>query len=78
VTTTASVVTGGAPVITLPPPAGTDEASALATANTSLQSATFLLAAAQSFLELGRYAGSIGYCNASYEIVDGANGSQFL
>lgn len=78
VASTASVIAGGAPVIMAPVPAGTDEASMLATANTSAQSADLLGTASMGFLELTRYAGTIGAANASYTIVDAANGSQYL
>ena len=78
VATTASIVAGGAPVIAAPLPAGSDEASALATANTSVHSANFLAVAAAGFAEMARYAGNVGLCQANYEMVDAANGTQFL
>ncbi|MGH3582724.1 MAG: PE domain-containing protein [Mycobacterium sp.] len=78
VASTAGVIDGGAPVLMAPVPAGTDEASMLATANTSAHSADLLGTAAMGFLELARYAGALGVANASYEIVDSANGTQFL
>lgn len=78
VVTTAAVVDGGAVAISTPAPAGSDEASALATANTSLHSANFLAVAALSFADMGMYAGNIGLCDAGYEAVDAANGAQFL
>lgn len=78
VATTASIVAGGAPMIAAPLPAGSDEASALATANTSVHAANFLAVAAAGFMEMARYAGNVGLCEANYEIVDAANASQFL
>jgi hypothetical protein len=78
VATTAGVVDGGAPLISAPPPAGTDEASALATVNTSAHSANFLSVSALGFMEMAHYAGTLGIADASYEIVDAANGTQFL
>jgi hypothetical protein len=75
---TAGAVNGGAPMIMAPPPAGADEASALATVNTSAHSAHFLSTAAQGFLHMAHYAGTLGVADASYEITDGANGMQFL
>jgi hypothetical protein len=78
VVTTAGVVAGGAPIMAAPAPAGTDEASVLATANTSAHTANFLAVAATGFMELTRYAGTIGMADAAYEIVDGANAAQFL
>lgn len=78
VASTAGVIAGGAPVIMAPVPAGTDEASMLATANTSAQSADLLGTASMGFLELARYAGTLGVVDASYTTVDAANGSQFL
>lgn len=78
VAATAGVIDGGAPVIMAPAPAGTDEASALATVNTSAHSADLLGTAAMGFLELARFAGTLGVADASYEAVDAANGSQFL
>ncbi|KAA1249871.1 PE domain-containing protein [Mycobacterium simiae] len=78
VASTAGVIDGAAPVIMAPAPAGTDEASALATMNTSAHSADLLGTSALGFLELARYAGALGVADASYEIVDAANGSQFL
>jgi hypothetical protein len=78
VATTAGVVAGGAPIMTAPAPAGTDEASALATANVSESTADFLAVAANGFLELARYAGTIGTADASYALVDEANAAQFL
>lgn len=74
---TAGIVAGGAPALA-PLPAGTDEASALATANVALHSANFLAVAAASFAHLGLYAGALGFANAGYEITDLANGSMFL
>lgn len=78
VVSTAGVVDGGAPVIMAPPPAGTDEASALATVNTSAHSANFLATSALGFLAMSHYAGTLGIADASYAIVDAANGAQFL
>lgn len=78
VASTAGVIDGGAPVIMAPAPAGTDEASALATANTSAHSADLLATSAMGFLELARFAGTLGIANANYEMVDDANATQFL
>ena len=78
VATTAAVVDGAAALISAPLPAGSDEASALASANTSAHSANFLAVAAHSFIEMARYAGNIGLCDATYEAVDAANGAQFI
>lgn len=78
VASTASVIAGGAPVIIAPVPAGTDEASMLATANTSAQSADLLGTASMGFLELARFAGTLGAANTSYTVVDAANGTQYL
>ena len=77
VSTTAGVVDGAAVMISAPLPAGSDEASALATANTSAHSANFLGVAAHSFVEMARYAGNIGMCDVTYEAVDDANATQF-
>jgi hypothetical protein len=76
--TTASVVAGGAPAIVAPPVAGTDEASALATVNTTAHSANFLATAAQSVLEQGHYAGQLGSTGLMYEAVDAANAAAVL
>lgn len=78
VATTASIVAAAAPIITAPLPAGSDEASALATANTSAHSANFLAVAAASFIEMARFAGNVGMCEATYQTVDAANATQFL
>jgi PE family len=78
VATTAGVITGAAPAVTAPPPAGTDEASALATANTSVHAADFLATSAQAFLEMARYAGTIALADGSYTVVDAANCAQFV
>ncbi|MDQ1246838.1 MAG: hypothetical protein QG597_1206 [Actinomycetota bacterium] len=78
VVTTATVVSGGAPLMVAPPPAGSDEASALATVNTTAHSANFLAVAAMNFLEMARYAGNIGMCEAATDMVDSANGMQFV
>jgi hypothetical protein len=78
VAATAAVIDGGAPVIMAPAPAGSDEASALATVNTSAHSADLLGTSAMGFLELARFAGTLGVADASYEMVDAANGAQFL
>jgi len=78
VATTAGVIDGAAVMISAPLPAGSDEASALASASTSAHSANFLAVAAHSFIEMARYAGNIGLCDATYEMVDAANGSQFV
>jgi len=50
----------------------------LATANVSESTADFLAVAANGFLELARYAGTIGTADASYALVDEANAAQFL
>lgn len=78
VATTAAIVTAGAPLMTAPLPAGSDEASALATANAAAHAANFLAVAAPGFAEMARYAGNVGMCEANYTTVDSANGSQFL
>ncbi|RFZ63034.1 hypothetical protein DE4576_04973 [Mycobacterium marinum] len=78
VASTAAVIDGGAPALTASVPAGTDEASVLATANTSAHSADLLGTAAAGLLELARFAGTLGVADASYEVVDAANGTQFL
>lgn len=78
VAATAGVIDGGAPVIMAPAPAGTDEASALATANTSAHAADLLGTSMLGFLELGRFAGTLGITDASYTTVDAANSTQFL
>ena len=75
---TAGVIDGGAPVIMAPAPAGTDEASALATANTSAHAADLLGTAHLGFLELARYADTLAITDASYTTVDAANSTQFL
>lgn len=75
---TAGVIDGGAPVMMSPVPAGTDEASVLATANTSAHSANFLAVVAAGLQELTRYAGALGVADANYSMVDAANGTQFL
>ncbi|CQD02018.1 PE domain-containing protein [Mycobacterium timonense] len=78
VAATAGIIDGGAPVIMAPAPAGTDEASALATVNTSAHSADLLGTAAAGFLELARLAGTLGVTDANYSMVDDANATQFL
>lgn len=78
VAATAAVVDGAAPLIVAPPPAGSDEASALATVNTTAHSANFLAVAALNFEEMSRYAGNIGMCEAATDIADTANGAQFV
>lgn len=78
VAATAGVVEVGSPMIMAPAPAGTDEASALATVNTSAHSANFLSVAALGFLEMAHYAGALGVVDASYAITDSANGATFL
>jgi hypothetical protein len=76
--TTAGVIDGGAPVIMAPAPAGTDEASALATANTSAHAADLLATAAMGFLQMAQFAGTLAVTDASYTTVDAANSTQFV
>ncbi|MCV7200188.1 PE domain-containing protein [Mycobacterium angelicum] len=71
--TTASVVAGGAPAGIAPAPAGADEASALASMNTSVHTAEFLATAAQGTFLLGHYAGTLGITGLGYEVVDDGN-----
>ncbi|MFN6548135.1 hypothetical protein [Mycolicibacterium nivoides] len=78
VASTAAVIDGGAPIMMAPAPAGTDEASMLATANTSAHSADLLGTSVAGFMELARLAGALGVVDASVTIVDTANGAQFL
>ena len=77
-TSTAAVITGGAALMGSPAPASTDEASALASANTSVHAANFLAVAALHIADMARYAGNIAMANATYEMVDDANAAQFL
>ena len=78
VTSTAAVITGGAALMGSSLPAGSDEASALASANTSVHAANFLAVAAMGLSDMARYAGNIAMANATYEMVDDANASQFI
>ncbi|SON61874.1 hypothetical protein MSIMFI_03393 [Mycobacterium simulans] len=71
--TTASVVAGTAPGTIAPPVAGTDEASALASLNTSVHAAEFLATAAHGTFTLGHYAGALGNSGVAYEVVDDGN-----
>lgn len=74
---TASIVAGGAPAIMAPVPAGTDEASALASANTGVHSANFLATSAAGFVELVQYAAVLGGVDAAFTATDTANATQF-
>ncbi len=76
--TTGAVVASAAPVIAAPLPAGTDEASALAVANCVAHAANFLGVAAAQLGQMAAFAGTIGLCDAAFETVDAANGTQFL
>jgi hypothetical protein len=78
VVATAGIVNGAAPLIAAPLPAGTDEASVLATANAAVHSANFLAVAAAAFAGMAHYAGTIGLVEGAYETVDAANGTQFV
>lgn len=72
--TTAGVVAGGAPMMGATLPAGTDEASVLASGNTSLHAANFVGVAATAAMLLGvQYGGQLGSCAFNYDLVDGAN-----
>lgn len=73
VTATATVVLGAAPLIAAPAPAGTDDASALATASAAAHAANFLAVATHGMTELGAYAAAIGQCAVTYQLVDAAN-----
>lgn len=76
--TTAAVVAGGAPAIVAPAPAGADEASALATMQTTAHSANFLATAAATVLELGHHAAQLGAIGLNYEAIDAANAAAML
>ncbi|MFZ2242899.1 MAG: PE domain-containing protein [Gordonia amarae] len=76
--TTATVVDGGSVLMCSAAPAGSDEASVLASANTTAHTANFLAVASTAFVEMGRFAGALGAVSAGYEVVDDANGAQFI
>lgn len=76
---TAGVIDGGAPLMVgASVVAGTDEASALASLNTTAHTANFLGVSAMGFFEMARFAGALGACDFGYTAEDAANSTMFV
>lgn len=78
VASTSAVLAGEAPTMTGAVPAGTDEASVMASANVTAHTAQFMGTAAKAALEMGRYGMKLATTAATYEVVDDANSTMFL